>query len=233
MQRANFSPLKPTGRTGLSRGRRALLVGVGVSVALVIAASTFWPNGGSENSEVSSGVGSQPSAQVGGALSEKVPLEETSSGESVATSTVVNEPKAMAPVPRQSSLAAVHNDLLNPEKDGWITESFATTSQDSIQQLLDFTKPVESRAELGAKSFQGSLLRSDSLEVVYEDELVSVRRLREANQPDQPHHSLAEALQEFESGLQNAADRRVAVKTVSVHLEGHLRRTTFELVKCV
>ena len=229
MQRANFSPLKPTGRTGLSRGRRALLVGVGVSVALVIAASTFWPNGGSENSEVSSGVGSQPSAQVGRALSEKVPLEETSSGESVATSTVVNEPKAMAPVPRQSSLAVVHNDLLNPEKDGWITESFATTSQDSIQQLLDFTKPVESRAELGAKSFQGSLLRSDSLEVVYEDELVSVRRLREANQPDQPHHSLAEALQEFESGLQNAADRRVAVKTVSVHLEGHLRRTTHVL----
>ena len=113
------------------------MVGVGVSVALVIAASTFWPNGGRENSEVSSEVGSQPSAQVGGALSEKVPSEETSSGESVATATVVNEPKAMAPVPRQSSLAAVHNDLLNPEKDGWITISRKTGISYVASEKLD------------------------------------------------------------------------------------------------
>ena len=50
-----------------------------------------------------------------------------------------------------------------------------------------------------------------------------------APQQDRPNHSLAEVLQGFESVLQDATDRRVAVKTISVHLERPVRRTTHVL----
>lgn len=229
MQPNNFSPLKPSRHSGLARRRLIILVGVGVSLAVVIAASVVWHPGGHDISAESPGLGPARSTQVEPPSVEKPSSGKPSAEELVAETPVAEEPGAEAPVPRQASLAVLHNDLLNPEKDGWGTETFAATTQDLIQQLLDFRKPIEVRATVAASSFQSDLLRPDSLEVVFEDELVLVRRPRQASQRARLENSLPKAVRQFESVLRDAANRRVAVKTISVHMDEPVRRTTHVL----
>ena len=131
-----------------------------------------------------------------------------------------------APIPRQSTLAEVQQELLNPDHDGWTTESFAALAQDRIEELVDFTKPLQTRAAIGATSFQSNSLRPQPLKITFEDKIFVVRQAKETHSPLYQQTPIDRAIRQFEDPFSQATDRRVAVKTIHVDTDGPLRQTT-------
>ena len=115
-----------------------------------------------------------------GSYDESVAPPETAISSDLNTEANLPTPRIdTAPIPRQSTLAEVQQELLNPDHDGWATESFAALAQDRIEDLVDFTKPLQTRAAIGATSFRSNSLRPQPLKTTFEDKIFVVRQAKE------------------------------------------------------
>ena len=162
-----------------------------------------------------------------GSYDESVAPPETAISSDLNTEANLPTPRLdTAPIPRQSTLAEVQQELLNPDHDGWATESFAALAQDRIEDLVDFTKPLQTRAAIGATSFRSNSLRPQPLKTTFEDKIFVVRQAKEMHSPLYQQTPIDQAIRQFEAPFSQATDRRVAVKTIHVDTDGPLRQTT-------